>query len=1079
MNIPEETSIIYTDKNLCLEHNQKRKNTNSRYKWFKQTIFHAGDTEQFMSYRNYDNGNLCEDKIELKNNMYQNFSIIKQVDIYKNLKSGSVTNTFNYIFNKFKKGIYVKILNNKLNTFLPFSKVGFINEWGDKIKVDRQFLNIEDFLRRLNTMEGRKFNSRKVTMDTYQWYANNCLLRYEFPISEHDSNVGTFKNMLDELCTNRKIPDIEFFINRRDFPILTKNRTEPYNNIWGKNHKLVSHSYNKYSPIFSMSSAERYADMTFPLWEDWCRVQSYEGKFFPDNCRDYTEDFKTTWKNKKPTAVFRGASTGCGVTIKTNNRLKACYLSAITKPDENGIPYLDCGITKWNLRPRKIEGEEYLKTINISKLPFSLANRLSAQEQSQYKYILNIDGHVTAFRLSFELSFGSVILLVKSDWKIWYSDMLKPYVHYVPVKEDLSDLIEVVKWCRKNDDKCMKIAENAFEFFNKYLSKQGIFDYLQKLLVDTKKQTGKYLYNTLTPLQAMINYEYKNLDTSYPPVKTLETLDIIPSHSKSYGLYRGIEWVIRKIIRENDFETLAQFEGDIFKNKLGLVSKYKLANFSFVVKKTEDKQKKREHIHETFISTKAINNLSSYIPNFSYIFGLYEKNNNVNVVSEYISGISLQEYLSSKQFNFKTYLFIFAQICLSIQVAQNKIGFVHYDLTPWNIIIHKLPKIQRIDYEVNNDTVVRVRTDLIPVIIDYGKSHVVYNEIHHGFINMFNYSTIQDILTFLLTSMNTIFTNQYLDKNNLSQAFNILNKLSNTKYRREPFTNLKSVKEFISKNKKYSELIEKDKYDLEKYTPFDFFKSIMSIETFKEIMFVSGINSKIYKGNPLQVYNFILSNTIKDKIESYTSIFYNILVNKIPFPDNLFNLYYSAQQITENLSDLDYDFKIFLDKNNIKNKKYEKVSQNTYDFIDNLYKEKINSKIPKKITYDIQENSKFKNEYDCNTFANPNIILKLLNIYKNISTCDLTNYKRISIDTLFNKSIFEMKASEYNFYYDNLKSLLESNSFEMINRTADIKTLFFLSKIIFQDNLKYLKDDCEEIKKYKKIYKEIFFLSNK
>ena len=37
------------------------------------------------------------------------------------------------------------------------------------------------------------------------------------------------------------------------------------------------------------------------------------------------------------------------------------------------------------------------------------------------------------------------------------------------------------------------------------------------------------------------------------------------------------------------------------------------------------------------------------------------------------------------------------------------------------------------------------------------------------------------------------------------------------------------------------------KYDLEKYTPFDFFKSIMSIQTFKEIMFISSINSKIYK----------------------------------------------------------------------------------------------------------------------------------------------------------------------------------------------------------------------------------------
>ena len=135
-----------------------------------------------------------------------------------------------------------------------------------------------------------------------------------------------------------------------------------------------------------------------------------------------------------------------GVTIETNPRLKISYLSTIIKPDTHGkwknIPYIDAGITNWNLRPRKIEKEKYLQTIEIDKLPFGLVNKLTPQEQSKYKYLINVDGHVTAFRLSLELSMGCVILLVDSEWKIWFSKFLVPFEHYIPIKNDLSDIQE-------------------------------------------------------------------------------------------------------------------------------------------------------------------------------------------------------------------------------------------------------------------------------------------------------------------------------------------------------------------------------------------------------------------------------------------------------------------------------------------------------------------------------------------------------------------------------------------------------------------------------------------------------------
>ena len=180
-----------------------------------------------------------------------------------------------------KKGIFVKILNNQLRVFLPFSNANFINEWGKQIKIDpTKYRSIQEFLDQITIASGYRPNPRKqANTDTFGWYANNCLVRYEYPLSEGCTNTSIIKNMLEELCATREVPDIEFFINRRDFPLLTTDGTEPYNHMWGKSDlPLISHAHEKYSPILSLSKSDKYADVLYPTWDDWIRIQSQEGK---------------------------------------------------------------------------------------------------------------------------------------------------------------------------------------------------------------------------------------------------------------------------------------------------------------------------------------------------------------------------------------------------------------------------------------------------------------------------------------------------------------------------------------------------------------------------------------------------------------------------------------------------------------------------------------------------------------------------------------------------------------------------------------------------------------------------------
>jgi hypothetical protein len=376
-----------------------------------------------------------------------------------------VKHTFQYLFHKFKKGIYVKIRNNQIVSFLPFSKYNYTNEWGSNIKVDKtKYSSIIDLIKYSSKQSGYTISTTKINYNPSKWYGNNYLVRTEYPINERETNVDVIKDMLTQLCLHRSLPDIEFFLNRRDFPLLKKDLTEPYDALYNKNNlPLKSHSYSSYCPIFSMVTTNEHADICVPTFVDWNRVNNTNGK----------STVPLQFKNKIQKAVFRGSNTGSGTNLSDNVRLR---LASMIHED------LDVGITKWNTRVQV--GKEYLDCLNVSSLPFGLVQPLSYEEQANYKYIINIDGHVSAYRLTHELGFGSVILLNESNYKMWFTPFLKEYVHFVPIKNDLSDLLTQIQWCKNNESICCDIADNAKIFYTTYLHKDSIFDFYQALIHD-------------------------------------------------------------------------------------------------------------------------------------------------------------------------------------------------------------------------------------------------------------------------------------------------------------------------------------------------------------------------------------------------------------------------------------------------------------------------------------------------------------------------------------------------------------------------------------------------------------------
>ncbi len=201
---------------------------------------------------------------------------------------------------------------------------------------------------------------------------------------------------------------------------------------------VMKKDVSKFSPIFSEYTNDDSVDILLPTRDDWARsVFEETGMVMPTRCRSYSPIQRINWAAKIPKASANDAA-----------RLKR---------------YIDSGMV--------------IPTTNL-------------QQQSGYKYIIAQDGGT----LGYELSSGSTILLVAPSLNSWYSKFLKPWVHYVPVNGDLSNLSDQILWCFENDEECAAIADRAYTFYLEYLKMDSILDYLQESFYQASVWSGPYEY---------------------------------------------------------------------------------------------------------------------------------------------------------------------------------------------------------------------------------------------------------------------------------------------------------------------------------------------------------------------------------------------------------------------------------------------------------------------------------------------------------------------------------------------------------------------------------------------------------
>lgn len=101
----------------------------------------------------------------------------------------------------------------------------------------------------------------------------------------------------------------------------------------------------------------------------------------------------------------------------------------------------------------------------------------------KYRYLPYVDGVMCAWpALQARLFSQSVTFKPDSEEIQWFNRVLKPYIHYIPVQKDLSNLMDQLHWARRNDSLAKEIAENAYAFAKENLMYGDVLKYFLTVL---------------------------------------------------------------------------------------------------------------------------------------------------------------------------------------------------------------------------------------------------------------------------------------------------------------------------------------------------------------------------------------------------------------------------------------------------------------------------------------------------------------------------------------------------------------------------------------------------------------------
>lgn len=248
--------------------------------------------------------------------------------------------------------------------------------------------------------------------------------------------MNAITNALKQIVKKYPLPDMEFLVTLHD--------------VFYESFEI---------PIFVMAKTLQMGNQI--LFPDF---QALRGEYQVLKGQDITKDSAIpAWDGRKGQLVWRGGPSqhpplGFPVSLDPHephclSRIKLCYLS--------------------QRNPELIDARFSYLGESWPSLGQFLGSFITFEDQMTYKYQAQIDGYSCAYTSSgWKFFTGALVFKEDSHHIQWYYQALKPYVHYIPVKEGLGDLLDKLEWARLHDEEARLIAQQGREFALSHITQE-------------------------------------------------------------------------------------------------------------------------------------------------------------------------------------------------------------------------------------------------------------------------------------------------------------------------------------------------------------------------------------------------------------------------------------------------------------------------------------------------------------------------------------------------------------------------------------------------------------------------------
>lgn len=233
-------------------------------------------------------------------------------------------------------------------------------------------------------------------------------------------------------------------------------------------------SWEKHNHLFINMAAEKFKDpemLNMPYHRD---DRCHQGMIGPsmENCFDVNrpetynlagpdENFMG-WKDVKIAGFRSNARAIIEAGKQPPKTFKVAWLGNIRSPAP-GVPEVQTRLLlpEFTANYSDLFHFYHIHPVDIEHQPHYMTQ---ADMVREFAYLMDIGGNGWSGRLKWLLFSHRPILVVDRPYQDYFHRDLQPFVHFIPVKRDLSDLVSQTLWVKQHPQECATIAENAFRF---------------------------------------------------------------------------------------------------------------------------------------------------------------------------------------------------------------------------------------------------------------------------------------------------------------------------------------------------------------------------------------------------------------------------------------------------------------------------------------------------------------------------------------------------------------------------------------------------------------------------------------